>query len=112
MKLRIVLRGGVQYYIQLRDHAADVQRLLIHALPRAPHVVSAYGFQLASKVKRMGKIAVHMGGSLQTLFGIKGVRWNKNEAQLYNDAWVYPSEAETPKGYEKVENGAYWKPTQ
>ena len=72
----------------------------------------AYGFQLASRVKRMGKIAVHMGGSLQTLFGIRGVRWNKNETLLYNDAWVYPSEAETPKGYEKVENGAYWKPTR
>ena len=26
----------------------------------------AYGFPLASRVKRMGKIAVHMGGSLQT----------------------------------------------
>ena len=71
----------------------------------------AYGFQLASRIKQMGKIAVHMGSTVQTLFGIKGARWNPQYAKImYNDAWVYPSEHETPKGYEKVENGAYWKP--
>ena len=69
----------------------------------------AYGFPLASRIKRMGKIAVHMGGSLQTLFGIKGARWDKQYADMYNDAWVYPSAAETPKGFEKVEGGCYWK---
>ena len=69
----------------------------------------AYGFLLASRVKEMGKIAIHMGGSLQTLFGIKGSRWDSNESVAYNDAWVYPSEQETPKGYEKVEGGCYWK---
>ena len=73
----------------------------------------AYGFQLASRVKRMGKIAVHMGSTVQTLFGIKGSRWNSQYShKMYNDAWVYPSEAETPKGFEKVENGAYWKPKE
>lgn len=73
----------------------------------------AYGFQLASRIKQMGKIAVHMGSTVQTLFGIKGSRWNPQYAKLwYNDAWVYPSEEETPKGYEKVENGAYWKPRE
>lgn len=72
----------------------------------------AYGFQLASRVKRMGKIAVHMGSTVQTLFGIKGARWNVKDSGMYNDAWVYPSEAETPKGFEKVENGAYWKPKE
>ncbi len=70
----------------------------------------AYGFILASRIKQMGKIAVHMGGSLQTLFGIKGQRWDKNESVPYNDAWVYPSEEETPKGFEKVEGGCYWNP--
>ena len=69
----------------------------------------AYGFPLAARVKRMGKIAVHMGGSLQTLFGIKGARWDRQYADMYNDAWVYPSQAETPQGFEKVEGGCYWK---
>ena len=35
----------------------------------------AYGFPLAAHVKRMGKQAVHLGGALQLLFGIKGNRW-------------------------------------
>lgn len=70
----------------------------------------AYGFQLASRIKRMGKVAIHMGGSLQILFGIKGSRWNAQYSQMYNDAWVYPSAAETPAGAEKVEASAYWGP--
>lgn len=32
----------------------------------------AYGFSLAAYVKRCGKQAIHMGGALQLLFGIKG----------------------------------------
>lgn len=68
----------------------------------------AYGFQLASRVKQMGKIAVHMGGSLQTLFGIKGGRWDKKYSDMYNEYWVYPSDSEKPKGFEKVEGGCYW----
>lgn len=35
----------------------------------------AYGFPLAAHVKRMGKQAVHLGGALQLLFGIRGNRW-------------------------------------
>ena len=35
----------------------------------------AYGFPLAAYVKRKGKKAVHLGGALQLLFGIKGSRW-------------------------------------
>lgn len=32
----------------------------------------AYGFPLAAQAKRKGKKAVHLGGSLQLLFGIRG----------------------------------------
>ena len=35
----------------------------------------AYGFPLAAHAKKQGKKAVHLGGSLQLLFGIKGRRW-------------------------------------
>lgn len=69
----------------------------------------AYGFQLASRIKKMGKVSIHMGGALQTLFGIKGSRWDKQYSSMYNNAWVYPSAAETPAGAEKVEGGCYWK---
>ena len=35
----------------------------------------AYGFPLAAHAKRTGHQALHIGGSLQLLFGIKGNRW-------------------------------------
>lgn len=70
----------------------------------------AYGFPLAARIKQMGKMAIHMGGSLQTLFGIKGSRWDshKKVSKNYNEFWVYPSDAEKPCGAEKVENACYW----
>lgn len=68
----------------------------------------AYGFTLAARVKQMGKIAIHMGGCLQTTFGIRGSRWDKNYSYLYNDAWVRPSEDEKPEGFNKIEGGCYW----
>ncbi len=75
----------------------------------------AYGFPLAAHIKRMGKKSIHLGGSLQLLFGIKGKRWenenyNKqfNYAKLMNEHWVKPSEEEAPIDKDKVEGGCYW----
>ena len=66
----------------------------------------AYGFHLAAHVKRSGKKAVHLGGSLQLLFGIKGMRWDNSG--LYNDYWVRPAKSEFTSNYLNVENGCYW----
>jgi hypothetical protein len=75
----------------------------------------AYGFPLAAHVKRTGKKAFHLGGSLQLLFGIIGNRWaDKNYSkfldysQLINKHWVRPSQEETPVGAIKVEGACYW----
>jgi len=70
----------------------------------------AYGFSLAAHAKRMGKKAVHLGGATQILFGIKGKRWDELPAvsKFYNENWVYPSAADTPKHKDRVENGCYW----
>lgn len=79
----------------------------------------AYGFPLAAHVKRMGKQAVHMGGSLQLLFGIMGNRWDHDVphyekgifiyyAGLENEYWVRPSVNERPKTYKSVEGSCYW----
>lgn len=75
----------------------------------------AYGFPLAAHVKRKGKQAVHIGGALQLLFGIKGKRWenpNLNKeysfASLINDNWVRPSEEERPKNATILEGACYW----
>ena len=70
----------------------------------------AYGMPLAAHIKRMGKKAVHMGGILQFLFGIKGKRFLETpETKDYiNDYFVFPSEADKPKEADKVEGGCYW----
>jgi hypothetical protein len=73
----------------------------------------AYGFPLAAHVKRMGKKAVHLGGATQTLFGIKGKRWEEKKehqivAGMMNEHWIRPLAKETPEGIKNVEGGCYW----
>ena len=70
----------------------------------------AYGFPLASMLKKNGKISLHLGGVTQMLFGIKGKRWDDDPetSKLYNDFWVRPNEDETPANNKDVEEGCYW----
>lgn len=73
----------------------------------------AYGMFLAAHCKKIGKQALHLGGALQLLFGIKGGRWEKEyppefSARLFNEHWRKPSAEETPPEAEKVENACYW----
>ena len=67
----------------------------------------AYGMPLAARLKKAGKKSIHMGGSVQILFGIKGKRWDEMESfrKLYNESWIYPS---NEKVYKNVEDGCYW----
>lgn len=81
----------------------------------------AYGFPLAAYVKRSGKKAIHMGGSLQLLFGIRGNRWDNpnygvkewgikegSYSDLVNEHWVKPSDKFRPKNADQVEGACYW----
>tara|TARA_B100000795_G_C22777206_1_gene430578 strand:+ start:106 stop:930 length:825 start_codon:yes stop_codon:yes gene_type:complete len=70
----------------------------------------AYGFPLAAHIKRMGKQAIHIGGSLQILFGIKGKRWDDHPiiGNLYNEHWVRPLVKDKPVHSNLVENDCYW----
>ncbi len=69
----------------------------------------AYGMPLAAKIKKGGKIAIHLGGATQLLFGIKGARWDNTLGKiLYNEHWTRPLDTETPSAAKKVENGCYW----
>jgi len=77
----------------------------------------AYGFPLAAYVKRKGKKAFHLGGSLQLLFGIKGKRWENNDygkalnlnyPSLFNEYWVKPNANEKPTTSAQVEDNCYW----
>ena len=70
----------------------------------------AYGFPLAAYVKSIGKKAVHLGGAVQYLFGIRSTAADNNERlkPLINDYWVYPSVTERPVNHQAVENSRYW----
>lgn len=71
----------------------------------------AYGMCLAAHVKRMGKVAIHLAGWTQMLFGVYGNRWINDQpeyAHFINEHWIRPNSSERPKGAEKVENGCYW----
>lgn len=70
----------------------------------------AYAMPLAAHIKRSGKKAIHMGGVLQFLFGIKSVRYEENPktASYINEYFVYPSEKDKPKNANLVEGGCYW----
>tara|TARA_B100000686_G_C16491900_1_gene812547 strand:- start:23 stop:847 length:825 start_codon:yes stop_codon:yes gene_type:complete len=70
----------------------------------------AYGFSLASYVKKIGKQSVHMGGSLQILFGIKGARWENHPviSKFFNENWIRPKLEDKPSKSHLVENGCYW----
>lgn len=81
----------------------------------------AYGFPLAAHSKRMGKKAIHVGGSLQLLFGIIGKRWEDPDyakaarkvcpdlsyPSLFNSYWIRPLEYRS-EITAKVENNCYW----
>lgn len=70
----------------------------------------AYAMPLAAHIKRSGKKAVHMGGVLQFLFGIKSVRYEETtlSAHYINQYFVYPRDVDKPKNANLVENGCYW----
>lgn len=81
----------------------------------------AYGMPLAAHAKRKGKKAIHLGGALQLLFGIRGKRWdNPNYGQitlkqrgmyikLFNEHWVYPGDEYKPSNSKCCDGNCYWK---
>jgi len=70
----------------------------------------ASSLPLASFIKGLNKQAIHLGGALQILFGIKGKRWDEMKPMkfFFNKNWIRPSPEETPPGFQQVEGGTYW----
>lgn len=66
---------------------------------------------LGHRLKEKGKRCLVLGGAIQILFGIKGGRWSTHPViqAFWNDAWVWPSIDETPRGANEVERACYWK---
>jgi len=64
-----------------------------------------YGVPLSIHVKRMGKVAIHTGGSTQLIFGIKGRRfdhWN-----CYNENWIHVNAEDVPENMSMIEGGSF-----
>jgi hypothetical protein len=66
----------------------------------------AWSLPLTAHAKAMGKKGLHLGGSLQLLFGIKGGRFDKSG--LYNQKWIRPLPEDRPANFILMEKGAYW----
>jgi hypothetical protein len=65
---------------------------------------------LAAEAKKMGKAGIHLGGSTQILFGIKGQRWReiKEFQPFFNEHWTDPLDSEKPEKRNLVEGACYW----
>lgn len=71
----------------------------------------AWSLPLCSFVKRtLRRPAIHMGGALQILFGVRGRRWEHHPVirEFFNDKWIRPLPHERPKSRRKNDGGAYW----
>ena len=66
----------------------------------------AWSLPLVVHAKKLGKKGMHLGGSLQLLFGIKWGRYDQDG--IYNEAWTRPLPSEVPSNFKKMEQGAYW----
>lgn len=69
-----------------------------------------FGFPLAHEVKKLGRVAIHLGGATQLLFGIRGKRWDDQGFKFYNENWVRPLNSERPSNSKSLvlDWGAYW----
>jgi hypothetical protein len=74
----------------------------------------AYGLPLGAFIKGMGKIAIHLAGASQLLFGIIGSRWSNSERYktLFNANWIVPLKSDyndsVKQSFQKREGGGYW----
>ena len=70
----------------------------------------AYGLPLGAVIKASRGKAIHLGGALQVLFGIRGRRWEQMPAfaAMMNGFWVRASTAETPPAAAQVDGACYW----
>lgn len=71
----------------------------------------AFSLPLCAFVRTdLGRSAVHLGGAMQLLFGVKGRRWARHPviSKLFNDNWIKPLPQERPRGRWKNDGGAYW----
>lgn len=67
-----------------------------------------YGHPLCNFIyTELNKPSIYIGGTLQTMFGVKGKRWIKESLlnKYVNDLWCFPDNNTKIKS---IENGCYW----
>jgi hypothetical protein len=112
--LQVVASPQLAYMVPPRHrdwfHALDCLQQEISACSFDIALIGAgaWSLPLAAYVKKMGKTAMHLGGQLQLMFGIRGGRWDHKANDLYNEFWIRPLPEETPKNHQLMEHGAYW----
>jgi hypothetical protein len=95
-------------------HAAlDAMKESIRQVEFDVCLVGAGAFSLplcAFARNELGRTAIHLGGTLQLLFGIRGRRFDEHPVlkTLYNENWIRPLPSERPKGRWRNDGGAYW----
>jgi len=96
------------------DWFSALDSMYNRVLKKKPKIVlvgaGAYSLPLISMLKSEGISGVHLGGSNQIMFGIKGRRWDNHEVigGFYNEHWVRPNGTEIPTNKELIEDGCYW----
>jgi hypothetical protein len=93
----------------------DIYEEYVEILRNAEFDIGIFGtgftsLLFAAECKRLGKTGIHLGGSTQILFGIKGQRWReiKEFQPFFNEHWTDPLESEKPEKRNIVEGGCYW----
>ncbi len=64
-----------------------------------------YGVPLSVHIKRMGRVAIHTGGSTQLIFGIKAKVYDS--WGFYNENWVRPRPDDIPENMGMIEHGRF-----
>jgi hypothetical protein len=71
----------------------------------------AWSLPLCSFVRSsIGRPAIHLGGALQILFGVRGRRWERHPVikEFFNENWIRPLPQEKPRRQWRNDGGAYW----
>lgn len=102
------MTGGYTTWIEALDHL--IERVLQREFDVALLGCGAYGLPLGAAIKVSGRQAIHLGGALQVLFGIRGRRWEEIPAiaAMMKECWIRPSPQETPDSALLVDGGCYW----
>ena len=66
----------------------------------------AWSIPLVVHAKKLRRIGIHLGGTVNLLFGIRGGRFE--DRGLYNEHWIRPLPSECPANHKLLEKGAYW----